>query len=228
MARGTVFVIDDDPHMRRLAMLMLASGEFHLRPYASAEAFLRDLPEALPSDGQPCCALLDIQMPGMNGLDLQRRLQRENTPIPTVILTGHAAVSLAVRALQDGAFHFLEKPIRNDVLQHCVENALEHAERVRAASRVRERINERIATLSAREREVLDLLLEAKNIKEIAAAMGIGVQTVAKHHAKVLRKLEVRNDVDLALLIGSVRGTCSIEDLADLAKQDVDAKRLLQ
>ncbi|MEX0715176.1 MAG: response regulator [Planctomycetaceae bacterium] len=205
MTDATVFVVDDDPQMRESVSLMLRSVGYEPRPYASAEDFLEDLSEVRTPGGPPRCVLIDVRMPGMSGLELQQRLIAEDVRIPAVILTGYAEVPMAVQALQDGAVHFLEKPIRRDMLQRCVEDALAVDEQARVARAEETELAKRLESLTAREREVLDRLLDAKNVKQIAAELGIGLQTIAKHRAKVLRKFGARNDVELALLVAPHR-----------------------
>lgn len=204
MADATVFVVDDDPQMRESVSLMLDSVGYEPRAYASAEEFLEDLAE-VRSASAARCVLIDVRMPGMDGLELQQRLIAEDLRIPTVILTGYAEVPMAVRALQDGAVHFLEKPIRRDTLQRCIEEALAVDQHAQAARAEESELARRLESLTAREREVLDCLLDAKNVKQIAAELGIGVQTIAKHRTKVLRKFGARNDVELALIVAPRR-----------------------
>jgi two-component system response regulator FixJ len=137
----------------------------------------------------------------MDGLSLQQELRRRGVVIPIIILTGMADISLAVRAVQAGALDVLEKPVCNDELCGIVARALQVDREHRQRESDRKQVVARLATLSGREREIMDQLALGKNSKELAAALGIGTQTILKHRARVLRKLQVRNEVELVRLL---------------------------
>lgn len=193
-----VFIVDDDPDVRRTVRNLVESSGWTARDYASAEEFLAT---ADASRAAVHCLLLDIGMPGMDGLALQRELRERGIEIPIVILTGIADVSLAVRAVQAGALDVLEKPVRREQLQRVVALALDADRQRRARVAARARLHNRIASLTPREQETMQCLVAGKNTKELSAALGIGTQTVLKHKASLLRKLQVRNELELVRLL---------------------------
>lgn len=198
--RSVVYVVDDDAAIRRLVTRILEASGLHALEFDSADAFLIGCDFSIPAAH---CLLLDIGLPGMDGLSLQQELRRREVVIPIVILTGLADISLAVRAIQAGALDVLEKPVCNDELCRIVEKALQIDRENRRREADREHVLARLATLSEREREIMEQLSIGKNSKELAAALGIGTQTILKHRAKVLRKLQVRNEVELVRLLTS-------------------------
>jgi two-component system response regulator FixJ len=198
--RSVVYVVDDDAAVRRLVSRVLETSGIDALEFGSADAFLT---ECNLSAAATHCLLLDIGLPGMDGLSLQRELLRREIVIPIIILTGLADISLAVRAIQAGALDVLEKPVCNDELRRIVEKALQVDREHRQRESDRKQVLARLATLSEREREIMDQLSIGKNSKELAAVLGIGTQTILKHRAKVLRKLQVRNEVELVRLLAS-------------------------
>jgi FixJ family two-component response regulator len=134
---------------------------------------------------------------GLSGLFLQRELSRRRVDVPTVLLTAYGDVSMAVEAMKNGALDFLEKPVGADKLLACVERAIAYYLGSRKQRLQREEVETQVRSLSRREKDVLELLLEGRNIKTIAAQLGIGPQTVAKHRSKILKNLDVRGDAEL-------------------------------
>jgi two-component system response regulator FixJ len=137
----------------------------------------------------------------MDGLALQQELRRRGVEAPIVVLTGIADISLAVQAMQAGALDVLEKPVRREQLQRVVALALDADRQGRERNAARESLQNRIATLTLREQEIMQSLVAGKNTKELSAALGIGTQTVLKHKASLLRKLQVRNELELVRLL---------------------------
>lgn len=187
----TVFIVDDDAAVcDALGMLLRAAG-MKVETYRSAVSFLK---KAHRPD-HTSCLLLDIRMPGISGLDLQDELRKRRIPIPIVFLTGHGDVPMAVRALKKGAFDFIEKPHEEERLVLAVLNALRMDEnRRKQANRHDETSQElatRLATLSDREREVLDQILDGKPTRRIADELRISVKTVEFHRARIREKLGV-------------------------------------
>jgi len=199
----TVFVVDDDRAMRESLSWLLDSVGLRVRSYATAADFLAEHDPA-----QPGCLVLDVRMPGMSGLDLQAELARRGVELPTIVITGHAEVSMAVRAVKAGAIDFIEKPFSDQLLLDRVRQALEIDLEVREVRRRREDALRRLATLTAREREVLDLVVAGKANKEIASALGVSPKTVEVHRAHVMSKMCVDSLAELiriTLLAGEIR-----------------------
>lgn len=200
MATGTVFVVDDDQAVRKSLEMLFTSVGITARVFAGAQDFLdRYDPE------EPGCLVLDVRMPGMSGLELQRQLKERGIGIPVIIVTGHGDVPIAVRAMKDGALEFLEKPFSKQMLIDHVQAALQRdAERRRGLQRLSD-IDTRIATLTEREREVMELVVAGKLSKQIAAELGISKKTVDVHRARVMHKMEVESLAELVELVLAAR-----------------------
>jgi len=199
----TVFVVDDDRAMRDSLSWLLDSVGLRVRSYATAAEVLADHDPA-----QPGCLVLDVRMPGMSGLDLQAELARRGVELPTIVITGHAEVSMAVRAVKAGALDFIEKPFSDQLLLDRVRQALEVDLEAREVRRRREDARRRLATLTAREREVLNLVVAGKQNKEIASELGVSPKTVEVHRAHVMSKMCVDSLAELiriTLLAGEIR-----------------------
>jgi len=186
--KPTVYIVDDDQAVRDGLTALLTVSGFALETFDSAERFLTAIERHTPG-----CAILDIRMPGMNGLELQRELKRRGIAIPVIIITGHGEVPLAVAALKAGAVDFLEKPFDSDALLASIEEALRRGAVSRSSPFDRETIASRIAQLTPREREVMDLVVAGHPNKVVANRLGIAVRTVEIHRARVMDKTEARN-----------------------------------
>ena len=198
-----VFVFDDDRAMRESLRWLLESVGLTVRTYANAAEFLREYEPT-----QPGCLVLDVRMPGMSGLDLQAELVRRGAGLPTIVVTGHAEVPMAVRAVKAGAVDFIEKPFSDQLLLDRVRQALELDRQDREVRRRREEARRRLESLTAREREVLGLVVAGKANKEIAAALGLSPKTVEVHRAHVMSKMAVDSLAELirvAILAGAMR-----------------------
>jgi len=183
-----VCIVEDDPDVSEAIALLLEVSGYHVRCWPDADTFLAEI-----EPGQAGCLLLDIRLPGRSGLDLLAALPGLGIHLPTIIVTGHADVAITVRAMKLGALDLLQKPIVGAVLLDRVRTALAFdTERRRQAART-QRLCERRAQLSLREREVFDLVLAGRLNKVIAAELGISVSTVEVHRRRVMEKLEVRN-----------------------------------
>ena len=185
-AEKPVYVVDDDAAVRRSLERLLDSAGFKAISYATPMAFLDAVPGL--SGG---CVLLDLRMPGLDGLAVQAWLAKLESPIPVIVMTGQGDVQAAVRAMKAGAVDFLEKPFDDDTLLNAIEAALTRSERPNRDSEVLEAA-ERLAALSPREREVLDALIAGRSNKVIAYDLGISVRTVEVHRARMMDRLGVR------------------------------------
>lgn len=194
--RETVTLIDDDASVREALGGLLAARGFDVAAFASAEGYLE---AARPAPG---CVILDVRMPGLGGLGLFPRLQRTRPGCPVIFLTGHGDVPMAVRAMKDGAFEFLTKPVDEEVLVEAVTRALEEHRRRPALLRDTERCLALLAELTPREREVFRHVIGGAMNKEIAAALGIAEQTVKIHRGHVTSKLGLDRVTDLVALAG--------------------------
>ena len=182
----TVHVVDDDVAVRRSLERLLDSAGLHAISYETSLAFLDAAPNLLPG-----CLLLDIKMPGMDGLELQAVLRHRDVLIPVIMMTGHADVQSAVRAMKNGAVDFIEKPYSDDVLLGAIEAALARVDRADLGRETAEAAK-RIATLTPREHEVLLALVMGRPNKIIASDLGISIRTVEVHRARMMDRLGVR------------------------------------
>lgn len=187
------YLIDDDDAIRDALAWLLRSRSIPTHDWSSAEAFLADYDAAMSG-----CLILDIRMTGMTGIELFDRLQGLGCAMPVIFLTGHGDVPLAVRALKQGAFDFIEKPFNDNELADRVIEALQFEESRRWRDGERARVEEKIATLTEREREVMAAILSGKLNKVIADELQIAMRTVEVHRARIFDKMGVRSAVELA------------------------------
>ena len=190
MVDRTVHVVDDDPAVRRSLERLLDAAGFHVVSYQSPAAFLN-----AASGLSAGCVLLDIRMPGVDGLEVQARLNRLRVNLPVIVMTGHGDVPSAVRAMKAGAVDFLEKPFDDETLLNAIGGAFAKASRL-IGDREAVRAAQRIATLSPREREVLDALLAGRQNKVIAFDLNISVRTVEVHRARMMERLGTKQFAD--------------------------------
>jgi len=188
----TVFVIDDNPGIRRSLRALLESVGLRVETYAAADEFL----DAYDAE-RTGCLVLDVRLKRANGLELQDELRRRKALIPIIVLTGHGNVPMSVRALRAGAVDFLQKPVAPAVLVERVHAAIETDRLARAAVTERANVGARLGHLTPRERQVLDLLVDGKTSKEIAAALGLSVRTVEGYRRMVLLKMDVGSAAQL-------------------------------
>jgi FixJ family two-component response regulator len=191
-----VHVIDDDDAVRASLRLLLESDGLQVADYACAETFLND-----GAFDQPGCIVSDIEMPGLSGLELQDTLGQRGIHLPIIMLTGHADVSSAVRSLKAGAMDFIEKPFAPQQLIDQVHAAIALDARRHAALTEQTRIAKLLATLTPREREVLDCVAAGHSNKVVAADLRISERTVELHRGRGLRKLNVRTVAELVRLM---------------------------
>jgi two-component system response regulator TtrR len=187
-----VFAVDDEAFILHALTRVLKRAGLQAKTFSSAEGFL-----AKHDPTQPGCLLLDVSMPGMNGLQLQKLLKKQQSKLPIIILTGNGNIRMAVDAIKDGAIDFIEKPFDNKVLLKSVWHALETDARDRFAVQQRARIMQCLERLTTREREVMGFMMEGKATKAIACLLGISARTCEQHRAKVMKKMEAASLADL-------------------------------
>lgn len=191
-----VYIVDDDEAVRDSLQWLLEANGFRARPYASAEDFLSMV--RAPSGPAPiACLVLDVRMPGMTGLELHDELARSGFNIPLIFITGHGDVPMAVASMKKGAVDFLEKPFNDAQLCALVRQCLERATRDHQQGSAERRAAERLDRLTARERQVLDLIVAGRLNKQIADDLGISIKTVEAHRANIMDKLDTRTMADL-------------------------------
>lgn len=191
-----VFVIDDEEDVREAVGLLIRSVGHDVQTFPTAQAFF----DVVGPDHQGCL-VLDVRMPGMNGMELQERLDKKGLKLPIVFISGHGDIPMAVKAVQRGAVDFLEKPFSDQELLDRVERALQRARDLREADAVCASVEQNLAALTPRETEVMEKLLEGKVNKIIARELDVSTRTVEIHRARVLQKMDVDN---VSQLVGVV------------------------
>jgi len=189
---ATVFLVDDNPSALRALTTTVQIVYPRVETFSSAAEFL-----AAYRPDRPGCLVMDAALSGMSGLELQRKLIHDKISIPVIFVTAHGSVSMAVEAMQMGAVHFLEKPVPEQQLWDSIRRALELDEKNRRRAARRRKVEERLARLTPGEREVLDLILEGKLNKEIAAELGLSVRTIEDRRAKLMKKMDAKCLVEL-------------------------------
>lgn len=192
MSEPTVFIVDDDQAVARSLRWLIESVRLKVETFPSAQAFLDGYD--VTSSG---CLVLDVRMPGMSGLDLQEILVAQRIHVPIIFITGHGDVQMAVRAVQAGAFDFVEKPFNDQDLLDRIQKAIARDADQRTKDAQRAQLRALFASLTPREREVLDLVVEGMSNKAIANSLGLSAKTVEVHRAKVMDKLHARSISDL-------------------------------
>ncbi len=195
----TVIVVDDDDAVRNSLRLLLKSAGIHAEVAESAREYLGRF-----DANQGGCLLLDVRMPGMSGLELQQELNMRGATIPVIFITGNGDIPMAVEAMQHGAFDFLQKPFRDQDLLDRVQRALARDTENRTRLRHTDRIRERLASLSPREREVLELVTQGKANKMVASDLGVSQRTVEIHRAHVMQKMEASSLAELVRMMMTV------------------------
>jgi len=202
----TVYLIDDDSSVLRGLGRLLASAGMKFAAFDSSLAFLQNFDPTAPG-----CLVLDLAMPGLNGLELQQALAARRSELPIVFLTGHGDIATSVQAMKRGAADFLTKPVDDQALLAAIRDAFEKNRAHRRAREELAQIEQRLATLTAREREVLEHVVGGRPNKQIAAALGTVEKTIKVHRARVMQKMDARTLADLVRLaeragIGTGRG----------------------
>jgi FixJ family two-component response regulator len=196
-----VYVVDDNAAVRDALACLFQTVGLTMLGYASAEQFLAEY------DDRPGCLVLDVRMPGMSGLELHEKLRQRGCPLSIIFLTAHGDVPMAVRAMQDGATDFLEKPAGLDVLVERVREALAAASQRRQTAAERDAVAARLATLTPRQKEVLELILAGHGNKAIAAKLHVSQKTIEFHRASIRKKMQAENLAHLMRMVVGIEGT---------------------
>lgn len=196
----TVFVVDDDTAMRKSLQWLLESAGLKVQSFESAQAFLDQYDQEIPG-----CALVDVRMPGMSGLELQHLMATKNLSLPVIVITGHGDISMAVQAMKGGAFDFIEKPFDDKKLVDRINEAIHFDVETRRQLDDVGDIIERLDSLSPREREVMELVVEGRMNKQIASDIGVTDKTVESHRAAVMNKMQAATAVELVRMVLAAR-----------------------
>jgi FixJ family two-component response regulator len=192
MSGPLVLVVDDDPSVRKALRRLLKSGGFQVSEFASAEECLRQ-----SNPDNTVCAILDVGLPGLNGLDLQRMLAEKNFNLPIVFITGRGDIPMAVRAMKTGAVDFLPKPFDNGDLLAIVQKAADRFAKNKRAQAGLTDIRRRADSLSPREREVMNLVVKGMINKQSGSKLGVTEKTIKVHRARVMHKMGARSIPEL-------------------------------
>jgi FixJ family two-component response regulator len=196
LSSSKVFLVDDDDSVRRGLGRLIKSGGYDVQTFVSARGFL----DSGDYKKGPACLVLDVRMPGLSGLDLQRELQAANAILPIIFITGHGDIPTTVSAMKAGAVDFLPKPVKDVVLLRAIEQALARAVRDSAERDALDAQNQRLNTLTPREREVMALVVSGLLNKQIAFELGTVEKTIKVHRARVMQKMGVNSLAELVRL----------------------------
>ena len=197
---ATVFVVDDDASVRESLSLLLKAVGHSVQPFENAQFFLDAYSPDLPG-----CLILDVRMPGMDGLELQRLLAKDAPHLPVIMLTAHGDLPMAVDSMRAGAWHFVEKPYDRKRLLGIIEEALAADREFRMQNSEQIEIERNLASLTDREREVMEHLVDGKSTKMVALALGTSPNTIAHQRASILEKMQAESVVDLSRMLHLIR-----------------------
>jgi FixJ family two-component response regulator len=201
---GIVYVVDDDEAFRDSVAWLLQTNGYQARLFAGAESLLKEIKPGV--GGPPRCIVLDVRMPGMTGPEAQEALRERNIDVPVIFVTAHADVPIAVTAIKRGAYDFLEKPFAESDLLKRIEEALSFASETQAQQTHVAAIQTRLASLSEREKQVLDAVVTGKMNKTIAYDLDISIKTVEAHRARVMEKMEANSLAHLIRMVAMTGG----------------------
>ena len=194
--KPVVYVIDDDAAIRRFLRSLITSVDLHVEVFDSARSFLNKYVR-----GSTGCVLLDIRMPGMSGLELQKEMAARGICLPVIFLTGHADVQIAVNAMKDGAFDFIEKPFKNDLLLDSIQKAVALGLSTDISRAEKVTLDNLLSRLTTRERQVMDMVVDGDTNKVIARKFKISERTVENHRAGMMKKMEATSLADLVKML---------------------------
>ena len=200
--RPIVFVVDDDISVRESLELLIASAGWRPELFASAQDFLKSPRACVPS-----CLVLDVSLPGLNGLELQKRVANERTDMPIIFITGHGDVPMTVQAMKAGAVEFLTKPFNHEALLSAIQQALERSRAALGIEAEMQSLRHRYASLTGRERQVMALVVSGLLNKQVGGELGISEITVKAHRGKVMQKMKAASLPDLVRMAGRLQLT---------------------
>ena len=199
-ATPIVFVVDDDVSVRESLELLIRCAGWKPELFASAQEFLIQ-----PRVPVPSCLVLDVSLPGLNGLDLQQRVAADRTDMPIIFITGYGDVPMTVKAMKAGAVEFLTKPFGDDVLLSAIRHALDRSKTVLGREEEMRSLRDRYASLTARERQVMALVVSGMLNKQVGGELGIDETTVKAHRGKVMQKMKAESLPDLVKMAARLR-----------------------
>jgi two-component system response regulator FixJ len=193
--KAMIHIVDDDEGVRKALSLLMKSAGHDSSLYASAEKFLDEFHYS-----QPCCIFIDVRMPGMSGLELQKKIAALNNAPAVIILTGHGDIDMAVQAMKDGAMDFITKPFQNQKVLDVIQKVMALEVVKWSAKEKQSKIIQKLVQLTPRERQIMQLLVDGNVNKQMASKLDISVRTVEKHRARIMEKLQVKTLAELVHL----------------------------
>lgn len=203
--KGKIFVVDDDPAVRRGVSALLSAADYQVETFSSGNSFVEQVDSLVVANA---ALLIDISMPGINGLEVQEQLEERRITLPTVVMTAHGDIPMAVRAMKNGAVDFLEKPFTIEEVSDALDRALARSSTIaKVTYHPSQELREKLASLTPRERQVLDEIVTGSTNKQIAKALDLSPRTVEVHRQKIMLKMNTSNTAQLVRLAVTL-GVC--------------------